>query len=43
MNNEYTERSLKKHGMKVYIVVKISRGKKTAVKIHTEQKEIIGL
>jgi len=38
-NNEYTEQSLKEHGMKIFVnkrkILKISRGKKTAVKIHT--------
>ena len=43
-NNEYTEQSLKEHGMKIFVkkktVLKISRGKDTAVKIHTGRKEI---
>ena len=38
-NNKYTEQSLKKHGMKIFVktrkALKISRGKETAVKIHT--------
>ena len=38
-NNEYTEQSLKKHQMKIYVkkrkVLKIIRGKKPAVRIHT--------
>jgi len=38
-NNEYTEQSRKKNGMKIFVrkikVFKISRGKKTDVKIHT--------
>ena len=38
-NNEYTEHSLKKHGMKIFVkkrkVLKISRGNEIAVKIHT--------
>jgi len=37
-NNKYTEQSLKKHGMKIFVktrkALKISRGKETAVKIH---------
>ena len=42
---EYTEQSLKEHGMKISVkkrqVLKISRGKETSVKIHTGRKEII--
>ena len=38
-NNEYTEQSLKKHGMKIFVkkrkVLKISRGEENDVKIHT--------
>jgi len=38
-NNEYTEQSLKKHLMKIFVekrkVLKISRGEENDVKIHT--------
>jgi len=38
-NRAYTEQSLKEHGMKIFVkrrkVLKISRVKETAVKIHT--------
>ena len=38
-NNEYTEQSLKGHGMKIFVkkrkALNISRGKETAIKIHT--------
>ena len=44
-NNEYTEQSLKEHGMKIFVkkrkVLKISRGKETVVKINTGRKERI--
>ena len=45
-NNEYTEQSLnlKEHGMKIFVkkrkILKIRKGKETAVKIHTGWKEI---